>query len=417
MNDSNVLLLQKVIYLGQRFEKNKIFDLLMPWTFDGNDSIQVQNAGKKISNFIGLPNLTFVISYTKQSKSTAGHIELNNNNDEGVFIEIDEKFKSEPEIILAILAHEICHKLIYINNLTQFGYENEILTDVATIYTGLGKLSLNGCEKVNTTTLNQINEKKETIGTKTTTTTQKVGYLNKSQFAFLYKIICNMRRIPKGYAMTGLNSSATTALNKVFLNHDDDLFYNEYAHKVVTETLQDTVHNYQLVSALNTKLLKTFQDNLELVNEKDKAVHKKIKSINEKYISKANENLHSESLNYLKNFILLNEVYEKNGFLLDEENVISKINSHFQDFLFNHNGEFEINLRNRENLYNIKCSACGHKMGLKQDKLVRIKCLKCNYSFIVDNTIIEQINESEEIIQSKKSFKQKLKEIMEILKE
>ena len=143
---SNILLLEKLIHLGKRLERTRIYELLEPWSFNGHEAVEIQKAGKKISNFIGLSHLTFIINYTQQEGNTAGQIELNNNNDEGVFIEIDEDVKSESESILAILAHEICHKLIHINGLTQFGYENEILTDVATIYTGLGKLSLNGCK-------------------------------------------------------------------------------------------------------------------------------------------------------------------------------------------------------------------------------------------------------------------------------
>ena len=417
MNNSNILLLEKIIHLGKRLEKNRIYELLEPWKINGYDSIEVQNAGKKISNFIGLPNLTFVITYTTQDKNVAGHIELNNNSDEGVFIEIDEKFKSEPEIILAILAHEICHKLIHINGLSQFGYENEILTDIATIYTGLGKLSLNGCESINISTDTQWSgdERKTT----TTTTTQKVGYLKRSQFAFLYKVICEMRRIPNDYAISGLNGSAIEVLNKVYFNHNDNLFYNDYALKEVNETLKKVNNDIHLISALNTKLSKTIYNNIEVAKETNRTIHNKIKSTSKKYIDKANEKLKPESLNFVKNLLLIDDLEKLERIYQNEEREIISINSQYFGFLTkqNKNRIFPINLNNREVLYNIKCPICQHSMHLKQDKLVKIKCLKCKYSFIVDNTTIEQINSDKSKSLSKKSFKQKFKEIMSILKE
>jgi len=417
MDNSNILFLEKIIHLGKRLEKNRIYELLEPWMIDGYNSIEIQNAGKKISNFIGLSNLTFVITYTTQEKNVAGHIELNNNSDEGVFIEIDEKFKSEPEIILAILAHEICHKLIYINGLSQFGHENEILTDIATIYMGLGKLSLNGCEIVNISTNTQWSgdERKTT----TSTTTQKVGYLSRSQFAFVYKIICEMRRIPNNYAITGLNGNALEVLNRVYFNIDDNFFYNDFALKEVNETLKKANHDIHLISALNTKLSKTIQSNIELVNETNRTIHKKIKSTSKKYIDKANEKLKPESLNFVKNLLLIDELEKLERIYKNEEREIISINSQFLGFLFkqNENGIFPIKLNNREALYNIKCPVCQHSMRLKQDKLVKIKCLKCKYSFIIDNTPIEHINSDKSTTPTKKSIKQKFKEIISILKQ
>ena len=195
MDNTEILLLDKIYSLSKRLENNKVYDLLEPWQFRSYDVIEVQEAGKKIGGFIGLPNLTFVITYTKQNKGTGGHIELNNNNDEGVFIEIDPKYKNDCSIVLAILAHEICHKLVHINGLTQFGFENEILTDVATVYTGLCKLSLNGCETVSVSTQTQTEGEKSS--NTVTTTTKKIGYLNRLQFAFVYNVVCKMHRIPR----------------------------------------------------------------------------------------------------------------------------------------------------------------------------------------------------------------------------
>ncbi len=416
LSKSNILLLEKLIHLGKRLERTRIYELLEPWIFDGYDVAEVQKAGKIISSFIGLPNLTFVINFTRQENNTAGHVELNNNSDEGVFIEIDEKFKSENEIILAILAHEICHKLIHINGLTQFGYENEILTDVATVYTGLGKLSLNGCETENVSTDTKWVGDKTTTTTTTTTTKQAVGYLKRGQFAFLYNVVCNMRKIPKEYATTGLNSYAINALNESTYNHDEELFHNDFLLQLANEILGGFNHQYHLVSANSIKLIKTMQANLESVIETDKLTHKKIKTTNEKFLTKATESLKPERLNYIKNLLLYHELTNLNSLYIDETSELTSLNKAIEKLLTNSDGKFQINLDIRDILYSIKCPICGNNMRLKQNKLVKIKCTKCKYSFIIDNTKIENLNDSDRK-ETKKTFRMKLKEIIALLKE
>lgn len=417
MNNPNSLLLEKIIHLGKRLEKNRIYELLEPWKINGYDSIEIQNAGKIISNFIGLPNLTFVITYTKQDKNVAGHIELNANNDEGVFIELDEKYKSEPEIILAVLAHEICHKLIHINGLSQFDYQNEVLTDVATIYTGLGKLSLNGCETVNISSDTQWSE--DATITTTNTTTQKAGYLSRSQFAFVYRVICEMRRIPNDYAITGLNVDAKEALNKIYFNQENNLFYNDNTLKKVNEILKKENDAIHLILAMNTNLSKTIKGNIELINETNKTIHEKIKSTNKKYIDNANEKLEPDSLNFVKNLLLNNELEKLEKIYKNEETEIISINFQFLHYLseLSKNGLLSKHFNNRKVFYNINCPVCQHSMRLKQDQLVKIKCLKCKYSFFVDNTIIEYSSNDKSASPIKKSIKQKFKEIISILKE
>lgn len=74
MINSEILLLDKIYSLGKRLEKNRAYTLLDPWIFNSSNPIEVQNAGKKISSFIGLQNLTFVVTYISQKKGVGGHI-------------------------------------------------------------------------------------------------------------------------------------------------------------------------------------------------------------------------------------------------------------------------------------------------------------------------------------------------------
>ncbi|MFZ4799927.1 MAG: hypothetical protein ACOYMA_20725 [Bacteroidia bacterium] len=414
ISNSNILLLEKLLHLSKRLERTRIFELLEPWNFKGNDIIEVQKAAKKISDFIGLPNLTFIINYTQQEKNTAGHIELNNNSAEGVFIEIDEKYKSESQIILAILAHEICHKLIHINGLTLYGYENEILTDTATVFSGLGKLSLNGCEVKNISSNTEWNGSEKT--TTTTTTTNKVGYLNREQFAFLYNVVCNMRKIPYEYATKNLSDDVLNALLKNEYNHDEEIFQNDFIRSKSIDVLEKFNHQYHLVSAENLKLTKTLQFNIESLITSDRIIHNKIKSTNEKFITKATENLNPERINYIKNLLLLNELDNLHSLYESEAKELILVNNTIKELFANLNEIFLINIVNREILYNIKCPVCGNLMRLRQDKLAKIKCTKCKYPFLVDNTSVENIIECESP-KTRKSLSKKLKQIIAILKE
>ena len=414
LTTSNILLLEKLIHLGKKLEGTRIYELLEPWSFNGHDLYEIQEAGKRISNFIGLPNLTFVIGFFQQKKNTAGHIELNNNSEEGVFIEIDEKLKSENNIILAILAHEICHKLIHINGLTQLGYENEILTDVATVFTGLGKLSLNGCESKKVFTDTAL---KENIKTTTkTTTTKTIGYLKRDQFAFLYNVVCNMRKIPIKYASKGLNKEAINAIKRNQYYHSAELFHNVYARKNISEINSQFNHKYQLESAKNLKLFKTLQASVNNEIKKNKSTHQLIKSTSEKHITKASENLTPERLNYIKNLILINELNSFNQLYKDKITEFAVLNNAIIRLLQRKDLAFLLKLEDREIFYKIECPVCANTMSLKQDKLVKINCTRCRYSFIVDNSKIDNHEGMNKQLKPQKTITKKLKEIIAIMK-
>jgi hypothetical protein len=414
MDITNLLLLEKLYHLGAELEKDAQYEMLDPWVFKSHDLVQVQKAARKISEFVGLPNLTFVITYSKQNHGVGGHIELNNNSNEGVFIEIDEKYKNEYEIVLAILAHEICHKLIQINRLTQIGYENEILTDVATVYSGLGKLSLNGCETYGTSSKSQWLGKTSTT---TITTTYKVGYLNRSQFAFLYKAVCKMRRIPKRNMMKKLNYSGSTALNSIKFNPLGELHHNEYAISEIPETFKKNYERLQIKSALNIKSMKLLEISLREAMRFDNDIHIKIKSTIDSFSPKIRNNNNLDSLIFLKNLILFEELNIISSKFSIEEKEIGRQNSLLVSCLTElSSANFKAyEIKSRDDLYTIDCPVCKNRMRLNQDKLVKIKCTKCNYGFIVDNIPDQNINLKKRT--KTRLLMLKLKEIIAILKE
>ena len=89
------------------------------------------------------------------------------------------------------MAHEICHKVLYINGVyyPNNAIENELLTDLATVYVGFGKLSLNGCyhRKEEKTQKYQNGD----LVTITKTHVHTIGYLSLRQFAVAYNYVCS----------------------------------------------------------------------------------------------------------------------------------------------------------------------------------------------------------------------------------
>ena len=96
--------------------------------------------------FVGLHNYETDVKFGKTENGVAGFIESSNNTTEkAVHITVSENYKSKWKSSIAILAHEICHKLLAVHGLNEENVEdNETLVDLATIYVGFGNLIIDG---------------------------------------------------------------------------------------------------------------------------------------------------------------------------------------------------------------------------------------------------------------------------------
>jgi len=191
----------------------------------------IQVAAKDIAEFVGLPWLTFVVGFAKQKEGVAGHIELKYSGKE-VYIEI-EPMTGFPDVVAATLCHEICHKWLQVKGIVQpIEIENERLTDITAVFLGLGKIMLNGCVSTD--------EETHPNGTRVTRT-MKSGYLSRDEFAFVYRLVCAMRKIPASEYLRDLYPDAAGDIH--FCDSSFGHHYHPRFHK--PETIQDLVNQYQ----------------------------------------------------------------------------------------------------------------------------------------------------------------------------
>lgn len=140
---------KKLLMLENRVGARTKYKILEPFLLGAENIVMVQNAVRRIAEFVGLQNLSFIVSVARQDDKAGGHVELEHGQSE-VFIEISENVAKSSTAVLATLAHEITHKYLQEQAISvgpgpKHKYENEVFTDIATVFLGLGKLMLNGC--------------------------------------------------------------------------------------------------------------------------------------------------------------------------------------------------------------------------------------------------------------------------------
>jgi ssDNA-binding Zn-finger/Zn-ribbon topoisomerase 1 len=388
-------LVEKVNLLERRLAIGWRHSLLEPFFFDSGDVIAVQQAAKQIAKHIGLPDLTFVIYYSQQEKNVGGNIndgELNNL----VYIEIDNDFKSHHDVVLAILAHEICHKYLSYNNIKLFpDFENEILTDVATVYTGLGKLSLNGCEKAI--------ENFDSLGQTSKISSIKIGYLSRQQFAFVYRLINEMRRVPEIGFLHGLTLEAkneVVAISNSFSEYFTfEPFSNEFTLSEINAVTENEVECCLTVLAQMKKNLVFIEKIRESAESKVISQHHFIRDSLNELKSKALQTKSLQSSTYIKNLALIEEIKCFRDTLIEKNSLITELLDQSDSFILNIKNEASqlIKFDVSDFLLTFQCPICHKAMKISQKKLGKVRCPKCNYTFIIDTS-------DEKLIEPKVNF-------------
>jgi hypothetical protein len=252
--------ISKIILLENRVGAHTSYKVLEPFFIMSRDLKGMQTAAKAIADFVGLSDFTFIISKSKLKINVGGHVELNSQKE--VFIEISEDTADYGPAIGATLAHEISHKYLHFHGISigtgpAYSYENEVLTDITTIFLGLGKLVLNGCEQ------RIIQEEERVNSTLRTTRSHKSGYLTRSQFSFLYLLVCAMRGIDKFQYERGLTDQSLSGLEdarKFSGYYFDNRFRQSDIRKTFVDSLKTPIVDVQISLSIVDKNIRSLED-------------------------------------------------------------------------------------------------------------------------------------------------------------
>lgn len=164
-----------------------------------------------IEEWDGLQNplVTKDYDWTK-SKEPAGMIYFCDPRHSIIHLNMTNRYS--PNVLSAVIAHEITHHFLmhksigYTNEL-----ENERLTDLATVYLGLGKLTVNGYEPITWDVLRQG---------KRIQYSYKVGYLETQDLAEALYCLCTFRSISLQAAEYNLVGTALYKLNQAAASYN-----------------------------------------------------------------------------------------------------------------------------------------------------------------------------------------------------
>ena len=376
--------IRKVTFLEKSLGTKIQYQILDSFPLYSKDIIGIQNAGKIIANFIGLSDYIFVISINKLEKNTGGHIKLEYGKKQ-VFIEISEEILKFEDAILAILAHEITHEYLYINNISFSNkYENEILTDIAAIFFGFGKLMLNGSE-------NEDIWKNYYFGGSTTITDKLgIGYLDHSKIAFVYLLVCSMRNISEKKYMSNLSNKSIQLLEEskrdywyIFSNH----FNQPDKANISLSNFHSIMHETQLILCdINKKLVYLQKSNEHTEKYFLDKIHKQIS----KNLLEYNELLRKDEYDPCLKFLNISKFNQDVAkFKSEMKNNIVLIKKYQEIFskLSNYSKKYSDVIPGPSNdMFSImNCPNCKIKLRVPKDKNnLSIKCPNCEYRFIVN---------------------------------
>ena len=252
--------ISKIILLENRVGAQTSYKLLEPFFIMSRDLKGMQTVAKTISDFVGLNDFTFIVSKSRLKNNVGGHIELNSQKE--VFIEISEDTADYGPAIGATIAHELAHKYLHFHSISigtgpAYSYENEVLTDITTIFLGLGKLVLNGCDQ------RIIQEEERANSILRTTRSHKSGYLTRSQFSFLYLLVCTMRGIDKYQYERGLTEQSLSGLEdarRAFGYYFDNRFRQSDIRRILVENLNCSIVEMQTSLSIMDKNIRSLED-------------------------------------------------------------------------------------------------------------------------------------------------------------
>ncbi len=111
---------------------------------------------RRMAEYAGLRGYHIDVKFAELDKNTGGNILQGNEYDKTLHINVSKEYQGNDKATLAILAHEICHKVLQVHDLeTSIELMNEVYTDLTTIYMGFGEIIISG---YNTTIVDHSNQ-------------------------------------------------------------------------------------------------------------------------------------------------------------------------------------------------------------------------------------------------------------------
>lgn len=180
-----------------------------PFEVNPKDALDVNHAVNRLAGHVGLRGLRFIVGIGRLEPEKGGLIELKTGQTE-VYIDVATSAGAFGPSLLAVLAHEISHKVLFDRRIRQEDDDllrYEILTDVTAIYLGFGKLLLNGYQYATT---------KQDFATHATEKRRlRFGYVSVEEVAFVHAMSCRMRDVPASGWLRGLSPFARRAMTRV----------------------------------------------------------------------------------------------------------------------------------------------------------------------------------------------------------
>lgn len=135
----------------EKIAPRKNFRIYIPSKIADSDVTQelLQKEAQKMMVFLGLTGFEYDVTYACTAEGVAGNC-MNNGAEKSVHIQVSYDFMDNWASSVAVLAHEICHKVLFYYGLYKpepFGDMNEVYAELATIYFGFGEIILAGYNK------------------------------------------------------------------------------------------------------------------------------------------------------------------------------------------------------------------------------------------------------------------------------
>ncbi|MEW6747061.1 MAG: hypothetical protein AB1486_30360 [Planctomycetota bacterium] len=148
----------------------------------GDIVIAVQSLAGVIVRHLQLPKACIIVTF--RDMEDPGRVELTPKDD--YLVDLQNKYRTDHRDIAAVLAHEVTHVFLHRHGI-QFpdSSENELLTDTAAVYLGIGWLCLNAYRV--TVDRQERYTSPDMREVRTTTTEERPGYLTPEEFGYVLR--------------------------------------------------------------------------------------------------------------------------------------------------------------------------------------------------------------------------------------